>query len=220
MLLRFTLFLFAAALWAHAGAARAGASLYVDDAATVERGRCQLESWLRTAAPARELTLAPACDIAGTEFGLSHSDYAAPHAPAAQSLGAKRVLHASPHGWALAAALGATWTGHRYDGWNLNLPLTLGPDPHGQRVWHVNLGWNQPLRGRARLTGGVGLEQALAQRWTALAELYADPHGDVGGQLGLRRALGEAASLDLLLGDRARDPRGPWLTLGFNFALR
>ncbi len=216
---RFCLFFLCAALLLHAGAARAGASLYVDDAATVERGQCQLESWLRVAAPARELTLAPACDIAGTELGLSHSDYAAPHAAAAQSLSAKRVLHAAD-GWAVAASLGANWSGGRYDGWNFNLPLTLGPAPNGPRLWHVNLGWNQPRRGRARATAGIGLEQALAADWTALAELYADPHGDLGGQLGLRRALGAAASLDLLLGDRERDPRGPWLTLGFNLALR
>lgn len=214
---RFVLFCLLAALSLHPGAARAGASLYVDDAATVGRGRCQLESWLRGAAPARELTLAPACEFAGTELGLSHSDYAAPHADAAQSLSAKRVLHASAHGWALAASLGGNWSGRRYDGWTFNLPLTL---ERGARLWHLNLGWNQPRRGRARLTGGVGLEQTLNPRWTALAELYADAHGDPGGQFGLRRALGDAASLDLLLGDRARDPRGPWLGLGFNFALR
>lgn len=220
MSFRFALFCFVAALSLHVGAARAGASLYVDDAATVERGRCQLESWLRVAAPGRELTLAPACNLAGTEFGLSHSDYAAPHAPAAQAVSAKRALHVSAHGWALAASLGANWSGARYDGWTFNLPLTLGPDPNGPRLWHFNLGWNQPRRGRDRLTGGIGLEQALAADWTALAELYADPHGDLGGQLGLRRAFGADASLDLLLGDRARDPRGPWLTLGFNLALR
>lgn len=219
MLFRFRLFFLFAALLLHAGAARAGASLYVDDAATVARGQCQLESWLRLAAPARELTLAPACDVAGTELGLSHSDYAAPHAAAVQGLSAKRVLHTAD-GWAVAASLGATWSGGRYDGWNLNLPLTLGPDPNGPRLWHLNLGWNQPRRGRARATAGIGLEQALAADWTALAELYADPHGDLGGQLGLRRALGAAASLDLLLGERERDPRGPWLTLGFNLALR
>ncbi|QWP77373.1 hypothetical protein J5226_02910 [Lysobacter sp. K5869] len=217
---RFALFCLFAALSLHAGAARAGASLYVDDAATVARGRCQLESWLRGAAPAREFTLAPACDVAGTELGLSHSDYAAPHAAAAQSLSAKRVLRASAQGWALAASLSANWSGGRYDGWTFNLPLTLGPDPNGPRLWHLNLGWNQPRQGRARLTGGVGLEQALSARWTALAELYADAHGDAGGQLGLRRALSDDASFDLLLGDRERDPRGPWLTLGFNLALR
>lgn len=219
MSLRFALFLLLLALL-RAGPARAGASLYVDDAATVERGHCQLESWLRVAAPARELTLAPACDIAGTELGLSHSDYAAPHAPATRSLGAKRVLHASAQEWALAASLSANWSGVRYDGWSLNLPLTRGPANGAKRLWHFNLGWNQPRQGRARLTGGIGLERALAADWTALAEVYADPHGDTGGQFGLRRALGGAASLDLLLGDRARDPRGPWLSLGFDFALR
>lgn len=219
MRLCFALFFLIAALL-RAGAAQAGASLYVDDAATVERGACQLESWLRAAAPARELTLAPACDIAGTELSLSHSDYVAPHAPAAQSLGAKRVLHASAQGWALAASLGAGWSGGRYDGWTFNLPLTLARADGDARVWHFNLGWNQPRAGRARVTGGIGLEQTLTTRWIALAELYADPHGDLGGQFGLRRTLGDTASLDLLLGERARNPRGPWLSLGFNFALR
>lgn len=219
MLLRFLPIVLAAALLAHAGAARAGASLYVDDAATVERGRCQLESWLRVAAPARESTLAPACNLGGAEFGLSLSDHAAPHAPAAQSLGAKRVLHAAD-GWAIAASIAADGSGGRYQGWSFNLPLTLRADAGGARLWHFNLGWSRPRHGRARPTGGIGLEQALAADWTALAELYADPHGDPGGQFGLRRALGADASLDLVLGARERDPHGPWLTLGFNLALR
>jgi hypothetical protein len=41
-------------------AARAGASLYVDDAGIVPAGHCQLESWLRASAPGRELSLVPA----------------------------------------------------------------------------------------------------------------------------------------------------------------
>lgn len=42
MLFRFCLFFLFAALLLHAGAARAGASLYVDDAATAEIGRAHV----------------------------------------------------------------------------------------------------------------------------------------------------------------------------------
>ncbi len=45
-------------------AARAGASLLVDDAGTVPDGRCQLESWLRLRGGG-EVTAVPACGRAG-----------------------------------------------------------------------------------------------------------------------------------------------------------
>lgn len=202
-------------------AARAGASLYVDDAGTVAAGHCQLESWLRGSAPGRELTAVPACDAAGTELGLGLSDYARPHAPQIAAFGAKRVLHAAAsQRWALAAALGANWNPRHgeFDGWNLNLPLSLS-DAAQRRHWHFNLGWNAPRHARDGVTAGIGLEHATRGEWSVLAEIFADQHGGRGGQFGLRRGFGDGHSVDVLIGDRNDGGRSPWLTLGLNLLL-
>ncbi|MGO1070932.1 hypothetical protein [Lysobacter sp. CA199] len=213
--------LFAALSLVPVYAARAGASLYVDDAATVASGRCQLESWLRAAAPSRESTLVPACDVAGSEFGLGLSDYAQPRAPAIAAFGAKRVLHtAASQRWALAASVGANWDPRHgaFDGWNFNLPLSVA-DTALRGQWHFNLGWNAPRHGRAAVTAGIGLEHALHADWSVLAELFADHRGGRVAQLGLRRGFGAGHSVDVLIGDRNDDRRSPWLTLGVNLLL-
>ena len=213
--------LIAALSLAPAAAARAGASLFVDDAGTVAPGHCQLESWLRAAAPSRELTLVPACDVAGSEFGVGLSDYARPHAPAVAAFGAKRVLHTSAsQRWALAASLGANWNPRDggFDGWNFNLPVSVADAERGDR-WHFNLGWNAPRHGRAAVTAGIGLEHALAADWSVLAEAFAEHRRGHGAQLGLRRGFGASHSVDVLIGDRSDDGRSPWLTLGLNLLL-
>ncbi|MGH8083253.1 MAG: hypothetical protein ACREP7_21935 [Lysobacter sp.] len=203
-------------------AARAGASLYVDDAGIVAPGHCQLESWLRASAPGREFSAVPACHVAGTELGLGLSDYAEPAQARVAAFGAKRVLHeASSQRWALAASLGANWNASRgaFDGWNFNLPLSFAADAAQRRRWHFNLGWSAPRHGRDALTAGIGLEQALDSRWSALAEVFADHRGDRIAQLGLRCEIDAARSLDVLIGQRDGDARSPWLTLGFNLLL-
>lgn len=213
--------LIAALLLAPMGAARAGASLFVDDAATVAPGHCQLESWLRASAPGRELTLVPACDTAGTELGLGLSDYAQPHAPRIAAFGAKRVLHAAAsQRWAVAAAIGANWNPRHgaFDGWNLNLPLSLA-DATQRSHWHFNLGWNAPRHQPDAVTAGIGLERSVHADWLVLAEVFADHRNGRGAQLGLRRGFGAGHSVDVLIGDRNDDGRSPWLTLGFNFLL-
>ena len=204
------------------GAARAGASLYVDDAAIVPAAQCQLESWLRASAPGRELSLVPACNVAGTEFGLGLSDYARPAQAHVAAFGAKRVLHEAPsQRWALAASLGANWNLSRgdFDGWNFNLPLSVTGDAAGRTRWHFNLGWNAPRQGRDMASAGIGLEHALSSRWTVLAEIFAERRGARIAQLGLRRGFGADHSVDVLIGDHSDHGRSPWLTLGFNFAL-
>lgn len=202
--------------------AHAGASLYVDDASIVPAGQCQLESWLRAAAPGRELSLVPACHVAGTEFGLGLSDYARPSQTHTAAFGAKRVVHeAASQRWALAASLGANWNASRgeFEGWNFNLPLSVTGDAAGRGHWHFNLGWNAPKHGRDALTAGIGAEFALRSRWTALAEIFADQHGSRVAQLGVRREFDASHSIDLLVGHQNDGARSPWLTLGFNVLL-
>lgn len=211
-----------AGLLACAFQAHAGASLLVDDAATTPRGSCQVEAWTRAYAPGQELTAVPACTLAGTEYGLGFSHYANPSHGPVISLGLKRLFRDfDQHDWGLGASLGATWSGahDRIDGWNINLPASFALDAERQTVLHANLGWTELRDTPGALTGGVGVERVLDERWTLLAEAYGDHRGGFATQLGLRRAINDTASLDLLLGHQDDMKHAPWFTLGLNVLL-
>lgn len=222
MLFKFLFAIAMAALLAHTHDARAGASLLVDDATTAPARRCQVEAWLRAYAPSQELTAVPACNLGGTEFGLSLSGYAGHSQDAIAGFGAKRLLHDFERDdWGLGLALGLNWnlSRARFDGWNLNLPASVALDPQRRTLLHFNLGWSEPRDARGAITGGVGLERALTRDWTALAEAYGDHRGGFAAQAGLRRRLGDDASLDLLIGHQRGLAHAPWLTLGVNVLL-
>lgn len=74
------------------GAARAGASLEVDDAAITPEGRCQVESWLRRERGALQATAVPACGVHGSEIGLGLSARRPADVAVDVALGLKRVL--------------------------------------------------------------------------------------------------------------------------------
>ncbi len=211
-------FIFATALLlAAAGSAHAGASLFVDDAAIAPSGRCQLESWVRVHSSDQELTAVPACNIAGTEFGIGVSDYFSPRVGPHVALGAKRLFRDfDSHDWGLGISAGAVWKADRdrFDSWNLNLPASFALDGARHAVVHANLGWNEPRDGPGALTAGVGTEFVLAEEWLLLGEAYGDHRGGFGAQLGLRRTFGERINFDLLAG-KQRD-QASWLALGVN----
>jgi hypothetical protein len=209
----------AASLSIYAFRAHAGASLVVDDAAATPRGRCQLESWTRAYAPGAEFTAVPACNVGGIEAGLGLSHHSDGGDRNAVSLGLKTLVRDfDAHDWGVAVSAGASWSGahRRYDGWNVNVPASFALDAERRTVLHANLGWAKPRHGHGAVTGGVGIEHRLDERWHALAEAYGDDRGGRGAQLGVRRALGDAASFDLLAG---HDRHTSWLTLGLNVTL-
>ncbi len=200
--------------------ARAGASLYVDDASVTPRGHCQVESWVRGYAPGNEFASVPACNIRGTEFGLGVNTFAHPSRGPIVNLGVKRAFRDfDTQRWGIAASVGASWDNahHRFDGWNANIPVSVALDADRHTVVHANLGWSKPRHTRGRLTRGIGIEQRLDAHWTLLGEAYAD-HATI-AQIGLRRAIGDNASLDLLGGRQGGTTPSSWLTLGFNIVL-
>lgn len=201
--------------------AHAGASLYVDDAAVTPPGQCQVESWARAYFPSQELTMVPACGMAGTEFSLGFSRFSAPGATRLWSPGLKHVFRdAGVEQWGVGISLGASWDARRgrWVAGALNVPASIAFDEDEHLVLHVNLGWGKGEGKTGTVTGGVGAELALDASWHLLAELYGDPHGTAAGEVGLRRAFGEGVSVDLLIGHEAGLGTGPWLTLGLNVA--
>lgn len=200
--------------------ARAGASLYVDDASVTPRGHCQVESWMRGYAPGKEFSSVPACNIDGTEFGLGLNHFDHPSSRSIVSLGVKRAFRDfDAQRWGVAASISANWDSAygRLDGWNANIPVSVALDADRRTVVHANLGWSKLRHAGGRVTRGMGVEQRLGAHWTLLGEAYADRATIV--QVGLRRTLGGNASLDLLGGRQGGPTPSSWLTLGFNIVL-
>lgn len=200
--------------------ARAGASLWVDDAAVTPAGQCQVESWWRAASRDAELTTAPACAWGSTELGLTLSRGLG-NGASAFAAGIKQSLRDPGQGrWGAALSLDATWQARtsRYAGSTLNLPLSVGLDPQRRTLLHVNLGWSQPRDGAGTAHAGLGLERAAGGDWTWLAECHRERDATL-AQVGARFALDTGTSIDLLAGRRSADPTQRWLTLGVNLSL-
>ena len=201
--------------------AHAGASLYVDDAAITPEGSCQAESWVRSySSGERELTTVPACTYAGTEVSLDISDYPRSTQDPQLTLGIKRVLYdADNDNWGISASLNTTWDGAHgdVDGWTFNLPTSFALDSAHDTLLHADVGWSKQSQLAGRPTFGLGIESALDARWTLLAEAYADQSNLVEG--GVRRQIGQNASLDLLVGHQGGGSGSNWITLGFNTLL-
>ncbi|MBB3781082.1 hypothetical protein FHY16_003890 [Xanthomonas campestris] len=207
------------ALW-HPVPVRAAASMVVDDAGVTPRGQCQLEAWWRATPGGASATVVPACNVLGTEFSLGVTDVR--HGSTALDIGAKHTLRdPEQHAWGLAVAVGLqrTWHEPQQRARYLTVPLTwsLGADA-ATRI-HVNLGFVALHAGSDATTAGVGLERTLTPKWTLLAEASGDDHNGQGAQVGMRRLMGKASSVDIVVGrDHVVAPRG-WITLGVNLAM-
>lgn len=200
--------------------AHAGASLLVDDATFTPSGHCQVESWARAYSPGQEYTAVPACNFANTEFGLGHSHYTHPQSARLWAVGVKRLIRDfDTQPWGIGVSAGTTWDSDadRWTDWSVNIPASFALDADRNVVLHANLGWTDTTGDHGGVTGGLGMEVALHTSWTLLAEVHHDRRSTNTRQLGVRRALGENASLDLLVGKDGIQ-NDPWLTLGFNIS--
>ena len=198
-------------------AARAGASLLVDDAGTTPDGHCQLESWLRLApTAAADASAVPACALGGVEYSLGGSVVSTAATPAELSFVLKHTLRdvgdATP---GFAVSVGSAWSGHAGAPGAAVVNLIASVPVPGLGLVHLNTGWSA-ARGHAPApTFGTGLEHPLGPHWLLLAEGYAQRGNGPTWQAGLRRMLGRSVTADLLMGT---DPHGRWLTLGLNYS--
>ncbi|MCC4603860.1 hypothetical protein [Xanthomonas campestris] len=200
--------------------ARAAASMVVDDASVTPRGQCQLEAWSRAMPATASSTLVPACNVAGTEIALGLTDIR--HGTTSMDLGAKRVLRDPEQhvlGVALSMGVQRSWQGSQQRAGYITLPLTWSfGDAEATRL-HVNAGVTATYAGPDTTNAGIGIEHAATASWTLLGEAFGDDHQGQGAQAGVRRMVGKASSIDLLVGrDRLNAPRG-WITLGINLAM-
>ena len=177
----------------------AGGHHSVDDAAILDRGQCQLETWFDHAASggAHLWHVGPACRTGAIELGLNvdaiRNDIGArTHVAGVQAKWARPLTETISIGAEVAAA----WqdrSPHRV-GTSVLIPLTWQASETLQV--HVNAGRDFLHNAPDADHGGIAAEWSPSQAWSFVAERFRELHADR-WRLGARRALNANVSVDL-----------------------
>lgn len=198
----------------------AGGHHAVDDAALLEPGQCQVETWAdRERGGARTLVhVGPACRVGPVELGLN-LDRMRQTGEGAVAVAGPQLKWAVPLTTSLSAgvALAAAWqdgSGPRFAGSTVVFPLTW--QAAETLAVHVNLGRDFRRQGADTNRSGAALEWAATPQWSLVAERFRESAANF-GRLGARYAVNDAVSVDL---SHARGLSGgapAWWTLGLNW---
>jgi hypothetical protein len=213
--------LLAALLLAAAAPVRAaGGHFWVDDAAMLEPGQCQLETWAeREQGGARRLAHAgPACRVGPVEAGISWDR--------ARNTGAGSVTTVSPQlkwahaldaHWSAGLVYTGTWQtgGAGYQGSTLLVPVTWHPTE--QLHVHLNLGRDFHRDAAGSTRAGAALEWAATQQLSLVAERFRENQADA-WRLGARWSPHAHWSVDLSRAAPLRSAVPAWWTLGLNLS--
>lgn len=179
----------------------AGGHFAVDDAAVLEPGQCQVESWRESSRVLRGWHLGPACRVGPFEAGLNLERHDLP-------AGATRQLVGPQLKWARdlspAWAIGAVWSANRQSPVEAGAPrfqgqqwlglLTWRPDPMWQV--HANQGWARAPGGPLVARTGLAVETQWTPRWSSTAEWFDDRQAPL-MRVGLRHQFNAQWSLDV-----------------------
>lgn len=193
----------------------AGGHHAVDDAAIVEVGQCQLETWADAYRGAHgSWHLGPACRVGAWELGLNIDGVAIPGEPRFHGFApqAKWVTPVAP-GWTAGIVLTASSVDGHYTSFQPLVPVTW--EASSNVLVHFNVGRDLPRTGRGRTLAGIAAEWAPHPQWSFVAERFNDVFGRA-ARIGVRWQPDEWFSLDLSHA-RARDARGTWWTLGATY---
>lgn len=208
-----------AALLFVSAAHAAGGHHAIDDAALLDPGQCQLETWWdRETGGARTLLHAgPGCRLGPVEIGasLDHTrlDYAGSTAIAGLQVKWARKL--DDH-WSVGIAAGTSAQGRapRYVGSTVIVPITW--QATSTLLAHANIG-RDFRRGEAdTFRGGVAVEWAPLNKWSFVAEHFKE-FGSSFRRGGVRWTLSPAASIDLSRARATSANSAAWWTLGLTW---
>lgn len=200
----------------------AGGHHAADDAAMLEPGQCQLETWFEreTGTTRRLLHLGPACRLGPVELGLNLDRQRLADAGTTSTLVGSQLKWAQALGERLSVglALSASWQSRapRYQGSTLVLPLSLQLSDHW--LAHINLGRDFRAGQADGSRAAAALEWSPQAAWSLIGECFRDGgtnHWRLGGRWNLTPGL----SLDL---SRAQGPGAQpaaWWTLGLNLVI-
>lgn len=206
-----------AALLLPAASHAAGGHHAVDDAAILDAGECQIETWVERQGGDQLLHIGPSCRLLGVEAGLHVDRNRAAHqqAPGVAGVQLKWARELQP-GLAVGALWSADWQ-HGSPGQAsrvLLLPLTW--QPHATLALHLNIGREFRPHAPDKARHGVALEWQPSEQWQLLAEQWRDAV-ERQRRLGLRFVATERLSLDVSRATSLDAPRPARWAFGVNW---
>ncbi|MBI5275002.1 MAG: hypothetical protein HY854_00945 [Burkholderiales bacterium] len=199
----------------------AGGHHAVDDAAILDPGQCELESWLtRARGPEKLLHAAAGCRVGPVELGIG-ADYA-------RAGGASQTGWSGQVKWATSLAEGFSggvvlvpvWANHarpRYQGTTALALLTWAP--RDDVALHLNLGRDFVHGGPNDNRSGISAEWTARAGWTLLAERYVESQTHL-LRGGVRWAVSETLSVDASHAHRLSGPGVSGWTIGATWLLK
>jgi hypothetical protein len=198
----------------------AGGHHAVDDAAILQPGQCELESWFSRANDGERLLHAGAgCRVGPLELGLA-GEYARPDGSSTTAWGlqAKWATEVAD-GFSVGLAVAPAWQAHvrpRYQGTTVAALATWTPSD----TWalHANLGRDFVDGGRDENRWGLAAEWTFRSGWSLVAERYRESQTHY-ARAGVRWAAGENWSVDLSRAQRLSGAGASNWTLGATWLL-
>lgn len=197
----------------------AGGHHAVDDAAILEAGQCQVETWAdRYAGGARTLVhFGPACHVGGVELGVSLDRLRSSEEGNLVGKGVQIKWAGSlSKSVSLGVVLAANWqnTSPGFTGTTLVVPVTW----QAGEKWlaHINLGRDFRRAGADSTRSGVALEWAPQPKFSVVAERFREGGGDF-WRAGGRWAPNAALSIDISHARGLHGAAPPWWTVGLTW---
>lgn len=197
----------------------AGGHHAVDDAALLDPGQCQIETWLdhETGGARMLLHAGPACRVGAVELGLNLDRVRLDGSGTTTVAGAQlKWARAIGDGWStgVVVALAGQDRSPRYLGSGLVVPVTWQATE--ALLTHVNVGRDfrhgEPDTNRA----GVALEWAALNTWSFVAERFREGGANF-WRAGARWSLTPSTNVDLSRAQGLNGSAPAWWTLGLTW---
>jgi hypothetical protein len=199
------------------GAQAAGGHHSIDDAAILDPGQCQIETWFERAqgGAARVGHLGPACRVGALELGLNFDAIRVSDGPGVDVGGVQaKWARSVSDGIAIGAVVAAAWQDRspHHIGSTIVIPLTWQATDAVQL--HLNVGRDfvhaAPDAGR----GGIAVEWSASPTWSLVAERFRELRTDR-WRLAARVSLSACVSVDVSRAQGLGSTPSSW-TLGLN----
>lgn len=205
----------------------AGGHHAVDDAAIVDPGQCQIETWADRRDGERSgyapVHLGPACRVGPVELGLNLERERGSEGRTVRAAPQLKWAHALSDDLGVGLLVAAAWERSpergalRYTGASVVVPLTwqIAEDWRA----HFNLGRDLHRAQPSRSHSGLALEWTASQQLGFVAERFREG-GASAWRAGLRWTPTDTLSIDLSRAHGLRADRPGWWTLGMTWAFR
>lgn len=198
----------------------AGGHHAVDDAAILDPGQCQIETWVdRERGGGRSLLhIGPACRIGAIELGLNLDRTRLSGAGTATAMGPQvKWAGAVADGWTVGVVASASWAqrGSGYLGSAVVVPVTW--QASDTVLLHLNAGRDFRAHAADETRAGAAIEWAPLPAWSFVAERFRESRRNY-WRAGARWAFAPTWSIDVSRASTLDGSAPAWWTLGLTWA--